>query len=103
MAKGSFSLLTVILVSALAGAQVQASGPADLDIKNAINRSALACTPLNTTIQIPNALVERAKLKARLLNLLRESLFDDAKGVVNIGREKEIRKLANKLRGERTD
>jgi hypothetical protein len=40
--------------------------------------------------------VDRAKLKARLATLLRDSLFDDTKGIVNIAREKEIRKLANK-------
>jgi hypothetical protein len=39
-------------------------------------------------------------VKARLLNLLRTSLFDDAKGVVNVVQEKEIRKLANELRKE---
>jgi len=34
--------------------------------------------------------------------LLRDSLFDDANGIVNIAREKEmIRKLANKLAREK--
>jgi len=47
--------------------------------------------------------LERAKLKARLANLLRESLDDDAQGIVNIAREKEIRKLANKLRSDKQD
>jgi hypothetical protein len=42
--------------------------------------------------------VARAKVKARLVTLLRDSLYDDAKGIVNIAREKEIKKLANKLR-----
>jgi len=32
---------------------------------------------------------------------LRESLYDDAKGVVNIVREKEITDLANKLKNEK--
>ena len=45
-------------------------------------------------------MAERARLKARLANLLRESLLDDAKGIVNIAREKEIKKLANKLKKE---
>jgi hypothetical protein len=40
----------------------------------------------------------RAKVKARLINLLRESLYDDAKGVVNITREKEIKNLVSKLK-----
>jgi hypothetical protein len=42
-------------------------------------------------------LVERARIKARLPTLLRESLDDDASGIANVAREKEIRKLANKL------
>jgi hypothetical protein len=33
---------------------------------------------------------------------LRESLFDVAKGIVNIAREKEIKELANKLKNERS-
>jgi len=32
---------------------------------------------------------------------LRESLYDDAKGIVNIAREKEIKDLANKLKNEK--
>jgi hypothetical protein len=48
-------------------------------------------------------LLEQAKLKARLAALLRESLYDDAKGIVNMPREKEIRKLASKLRSKRDD
>ena len=42
--------------------------------------------------------MERAKTKARLITLLRESLFDDAKGIVNIAREREIKKLVGKLK-----
>ena len=48
-------------------------------------------------LTIPQAVAKRAKLKARLLNLLRESLFDDAKGIVNLAREKEIKDLAHTL------
>jgi len=50
---------------------------------------------------IPHPFAERAKLKAKMFNLLRESLYDDAKGIVNIAREKEIRELANKLKKDR--
>jgi hypothetical protein len=32
--------------------------------------------------------VEREKLKVQLVTLLRESLYDDAKGIVNIARGK---------------
>jgi len=49
-------------------------------------------------IVVPQPLAARAKLKSRLINLLHESLYDDAKGIVNIDREKEIKKLANKLK-----
>jgi hypothetical protein len=54
--------------------------------------------PSQETVHIPMPLVKRAKLKAHLIDLLRASIFDDAKGVVNTVREKEIRKLANELR-----
>jgi hypothetical protein len=101
--KRSIFLLPIILGSALAGAQLGAvSGPADADLKNAFVRSPLTCTQ-SSTIVVPSKVADRAKVKARLLNLLRESLYDDAKGIVNIAREKEIKKLANKLRGNRTD
>ncbi len=64
----------------------------------------LTCTQLpapeseSKTIHVPVSLVERAKVKARLVVLLRDSLFDDATGVVNIAREREIKKLASKLK-----
>ena len=49
-------------------------------------------------IVVQPAFATRAKLKSRLINLLHESLHDDAKGIVNIAREKEIKKLASKLK-----
>ena len=99
MAKKGFVLLFVVLASAILSAQVVDQVPAgsEPDLKTPFVRSALTCSqPL--TIVVPMPLVERAKLKARLVTLLRESLYDDAKGIVNIAREKEIKKLANKLR-----
>jgi hypothetical protein len=42
--------------------------------------------------------LERSKLKVKLLNLLHDSLYDDENGIVNIKREDEIKKLANKLK-----
>ena len=65
--------------------------------------STLACSQTSTapTIRVPLPLVAQAKLKAQLATLLRDSLFDDAKGIVNIAREKEIKKLANKLAREK--
>ena len=105
MAKRSFLLLPVILASALAGAQVlgQVAGAPEPDLKNAFVGSPLACSQVAHTIYVPTRVAERAKLKARLLNLLRDSLYDDAKGIVNIARENEIKKLASKLKGSRND
>lgn len=58
----------------------------------------LACS--QTNLVIPHAIYERAKLKAELINLLRASLEDDAKSIINAEREKKIRQIANKLRKE---
>ena len=60
--------------------------------------SDLTCS--ETNLVIPHATYERAKLKAEMINLLRASLEDDAKSIVNIEREKRIRKIANDLRKE---
>lgn len=54
--------------------------------------------PVVETLTIPHRLFDRAKKKARLASLLRESLYDDANGIVNAAREKEIKHLANDLR-----
>jgi hypothetical protein len=101
--KGSFLLLPVVLACSFAGAQVlgQVSG-SEPDFKNAFVGSSLTCSSPHT-LYVPPRVAERAKLKARLLNLLRESIYDDAKGIVNIARENEIKKLANKLRSSRTE
>jgi hypothetical protein len=105
VAKTSFVLLLLILASALASAQalVPISGGSGPDLKTPYVGSALTCTQPHTVVIVPRPVLERAKLKARLANLLRESLNDDAQGVVNIAREKEIKKLANRLRSDRQD
>jgi hypothetical protein len=109
VAKRSFILLPVILASALAGTQVlaQASEGPEPHLKNAFVGGSLACSQQPATqqhtIYVPRRIAERARLKAHLLNLLRESLYDDARGVVNIARENEIKKLANKLRDNKTE
>ena len=104
MAQRSFVLLPVVLFSALAGAHVlgSVSGGSEPDLKTPYLGSALTCSQ-TSTIVVPRPLLERARVKARLAALLRESLYDDAKGIVNIAREKEIKKLANKLRSSRED
>jgi hypothetical protein len=82
-----------------AHAMGQVSGGTLPDFKAPFVGSPLACSqPAIENIRVPRQFGDRAKLKAKLLNILRESLYDDAKGVVNIAREKEIKKLANKLR-----
>jgi hypothetical protein len=102
--KKSVLLLPVVLVSAFAGAQVlgQASGGSDSDLQNAFSGSSLTCSEPGRIV-VPLRLAERARLKVRLVNLLRLSLFDDAKGIVNIEREKEIKQLANKLKKSSTE
>ena len=104
MLKTSFLLLPVVLASAFAGAQIlgQTPGGPNPDFPNAFGGSPITCSQ-PTRIVVPSAIVERAKLKIRLLNLLRDSLYDDAKGVVNIAREKEIKRLADRLKNSRTD
>ena len=99
MLKKSALLLPVVLVSAFAGAQVLGQAPAepDIDIRNAFSGSSLTCSEPGR-ILVPVRLAERARLKVRLVNLLRLSLFDDAKGVVNVQREKEIKQIADKLK-----
>lgn len=96
--KKNFTPLAVGLAFAFVSAQ--ASKVPDLDLKSSFAGGNLTCTQSAPTIRVPAPLMERAKVKARLAVLLRESLFDDANGIVNVAREKEIRKLANKLRNE---
>ncbi len=106
MAKTSVVLLLVIVASALAGAQELGSiaGGSRPDLKTPYVGNALTCTQPHTQVfVVPGPILGRAKLKARLANLLRESLDDDARGIVNMAREKEIKKLANRLRSDRQD
>jgi hypothetical protein len=101
VAKRNFVLLPVVLAFALAGTSMlgQAPGGQEPDFKNAYSGGPLTCSQQQPhTIYVPRPIAERARLKARLLNLLRDSLFDDAKGVVNMARESEIKKLASKLK-----
>ena len=94
----NFTPLAVVLAFAISA---QASGQmsqASLDLHASFVGSTLTCSQTPATIRVSPPLVARAKVKARLVTLLRDSLSDDAKGIVNIAREKEIKKLANKLR-----
>ncbi len=102
--KSKFTLLAVAPAFAFTSARAmgQASTGANLDPKPTFVGGTLICTLSSPpTIHVPPELMEQAKVKARLAVLLRQSLYDDATGIVNVAREKEIRKLANKLlRGE---
>ena len=76
------------------------------DFKASFLGSALTCTSPDKQperVTVPQPFAKRAKLKARLLNLLHESLYDDSKGIVNVTREKEISDLAKKLKDEKGD
>ena len=99
VANKSFVLLLVVLASAVVSPQVLDQVPAgsEPDLKTPLARSALTCSQPRIIV-VPMTLGERAKLKARLVALWRESPYDDAKGIVNIVRENEIRKLASNFR-----
>jgi hypothetical protein len=82
----------------------QASGNSHPGFKTSFLGSAVACSqPEKQTERfvVPQSLAKRARLKARLLNLLHESLYDDSKGIVNVEREKEIANLAKKLKDDK--
>jgi hypothetical protein len=95
----AFAFINVDVLS-----QTSKSPDADAQlIQSSLVGGVLTCFETSTahTIHVATPLVARAKLKAQLATLLGDSLFDDAQGIVNIAREKEIRKLANKLRREK--
>jgi NhaP-type Na+/H+ or K+/H+ antiporter len=91
--------LFIAFASAFAGAQTleSLSGSPHPNQPVAFGGGALTCSQPEV-LRVPQEIIQRAKLKLRLMNLLRESLLDDAKGIVNVPREREIRKLADKLK-----
>jgi hypothetical protein len=102
VARIRFALLTVAFASTLFGVQATAQALRDpnLDLAPALVGGALTCSQ-NQKLLISKPFAERARLKARLIDRLRESIYDDAKGIVNITREREIKNLANKLRSSK--
>lgn len=98
MAK-AFVALLVALASVFAGAQTleSVSGNSRPNQPVSFSWSALKCSQPEV-LRVPQDVAQRARVKLRLVSLLQESLFDDAKGIVNIAREKEIKKLADKLK-----
>jgi len=84
----------------------QLAGPVKPDLSFASPSSAAppsTCSQAPQNLVVPREILGQARLKARMVTLLRESLYDDAKGVVNVAREKEIRKLASKLKSGKLD
>ena len=104
MAKVSSTLFLAAAVLGLLVRPAHGQLPAELQLDRPapLVGSALTCSQ-TLKIAVPRNVAERARLKVRLLTLLRESLFDDARGIVNIAREKEIKKLANRLCNEHSD
>jgi hypothetical protein len=105
VAKSSLTMLAVSLAAALFGVQAmgQTSGNQQPLISASFSGSPLTCSQSPTTerLTVPKSVEKRARLKAQLLSLLRESLYDDSKGIVNPAREREIANLANKLKTEK--
>jgi hypothetical protein len=95
----TFTLLAVALASTLFSVQATAQALRDpnLDLGAPLVGRNLTCSETQKFI-VPKPFAERAKLKARLIDRLRESIYDDAKGIVNIAREKEIKNLAKQIR-----
>jgi hypothetical protein len=95
----AFMAVFFALASVVAGAQTleSLSGNSRSNQSIAFSGGAITCSPPEV-LRVPQGVIQRTKLKLRLMSLLQESLFDDAKGIVNIAREKEIRKLADKLK-----
>jgi hypothetical protein len=94
--------IAVVVVLGLFSLQAmgQAAGDLQPDVKTLFVGSTLTCSQPEK-LTIPKSIAKRAKLKAELLNLLRESIYHDSKGIVNPAREKEIANIADKLKKER--
>lgn len=103
MARNSVCLLTCVWLAVLCvDALAQAPSDGLPGFKTSFVGSSLACSsPQTERFKVPAAIATRAKLKAKLLNLLHLSLSDDAKGIVNPSREKEIADLAGKLKKDK--
>jgi hypothetical protein len=78
----------------------QAAGDLHPDFKTSFVGSTVTCSQPEK-LTSPKSIAKRARLKADLPNLLRESIYDDSKGIVNPAREKEIANIADKLKKER--
>jgi hypothetical protein len=99
---GCFLVCLVLAACAVSSAQDRTERLSILqpEIQQAEVAAPPSCSEQTQVIRVPPAIAKRAKVKARLLNLLHASLLDDAKGLVNAAQEKEIRKLANEIRKE---
>src|SRR5215813_13007409 len=89
VAKTAVALVVLAVASVLFSVQAmgQASGDPPPGLKASFLGGAVTCSqPEKRTEKfvVPLSLARRARLKARLMNLLHESLSDDSKGIVNI-------------------
>jgi hypothetical protein len=100
VATSSFVLLTVALALLSARAPAQALQGGQLDLAAPLAGPARTCSQ-SQRLFISKPFAERARIKARLLDVLRESLYDDAKGITNIARDNEIKSLASKLKNDK--
>jgi len=107
VAKSAITVLAVSLAAVLPSIQAmgQTSGDQQPVIAASFAGSPLTCSQSASAptekLTVPKSAERRARLKARLMNLLRESLYDDSKGIVNPAREKEIASLVSKLKKEK--
>jgi hypothetical protein len=108
VAKSIVTLAAFALAAVVCSVQAMGQAPSDShpDFKASFLGRSLTCSSTDKQLErvtVPRPFAKRAKLKARLLNLLHESLYDDSKGIVNVTREKEIVDLAKKLKDEKGD
>lgn len=108
MAKSIITIVALALAAAVCSVQAMGQAAADShpDLKTSFLGSSLTCSSSDKQperVTVPQSFAKRARLKARLLNLLHQSLYDDSKGIVNVTREKEIVDLAKKLKDEKGD
>lgn len=97
MAKTGIGTLSVVLAFLLFAPHATGQTPREPlpGITAPFVGSPLTCSSAEKErIVVQQPFAARAKLKPRLINLLHESLYDDAKVIVNIDPEKEIKKLA---------
>jgi hypothetical protein len=96
-------VVAVVLWSVQAGGQVELAelpGNSLVGLKSPAAGKVQTCSQPEKLI-VPREVAKRARIKARLVDVLHDSLLDDTKGVVNLAREKEIKDLVDQLTKEK--